>query len=88
MTYRAQYHIEEAFKQMKNVDFLSFRPIYHWTDKKIKVHAFYCVLALTLCCLLNKELHDKGVDISINRMLEELTDIKQVITMFPNSERW
>jgi len=87
LAYRSQYHIEDAFKQMKNVDFLGFRPIYHWTDQKIMVHAFYCVLAFGLCCLLNKELYDKGIDISINRMLEELTDIKQVITIFPNGKK-
>lgn len=57
------YKIEDAFKQMRNVDFLGFRPMYHWIDPKIMVPAFYCVLALMLCSLLNKELHDKGVDI-------------------------
>jgi transposase len=81
--YHSQYHIEEAFKQMKNTDHLGFRPIYHWTDQKIKVHAFYCVLALRLCALLNRELQDHGIDISMNRMLDVLGDIKQVITVYP-----
>ena len=82
-SYRSQYHIEQAFKQMKNTDHLDFRPIYHWTDQKIRVHAFYCVLALRLCSLLNRELHDHGIDMSINRMLDTLADIKQVITVYP-----
>lgn len=82
-TYRSQYYIEEAFKQMKNTDHLGFRPIYHWTDQKIRVHAFYCVLALRLCCLLQRELHDRGIDLSRNRMLDLLADIKQVITVYP-----
>lgn len=81
--YRSQYHIEEAFKQMKNTDHLGFRPIYHWTDQKIKVHAFYCILALRLCSLLNRELHDHGFDLSVNRMLDLLGDIKQVIMVYP-----
>ncbi|MDR1085999.1 MAG: transposase [Deltaproteobacteria bacterium] len=50
--YRAQFHVEEDFKQMKNIKYLSFRPVRHFTDRTIRVHAFYCVLALTLCCLL------------------------------------
>ena len=82
-SYRSQYHIEQAFKQMKNADHLDFRPIYHWTDQKIRVHAFYCVLALRLCSLLNRELHEHGIHLSINRMLDMLADIKQVITVYP-----
>ncbi|ACV61311.1 transposase-like protein [Desulfofarcimen acetoxidans DSM 771] len=82
-TYRSQYHIEDDFRQMKDTTFLGFRPIHHWTDQKIKVHAFYCVLALRLCCLLNRVLHENGLKMSINKMLSRLSDIKQVITVYP-----
>lgn len=81
--YRSQYHIENAFRQMKDTTFLGFRPIRHWTDQKIMVHAFCCVLALRLCCILNRIFHENGIKISINKMLEMLTDIKQVITIYP-----
>lgn len=81
--YRSQYHIEDAFRQMKDTTFLGFRPIRHWTDQKIMVHAFYCVLALRLCYILNRTFHENGLKISINRMLEMLVDIKQVITIYP-----
>lgn len=81
--YRSQYHIEDAFKQMKNTKFLGLRPIYHWTDQKIRVHAFYCVLALRLCCLLQRKLHDHGIDLSLNRMLASLSEIQQIITVYP-----
>ena len=43
--YRAQHHIESAFRDMKNPHFLGWSPMFHWTDSKIRVHAFYCVLA-------------------------------------------
>ena len=81
--YRSQYHIEDAFKQMKNTKFLGLRPIYHWTDQKIRVHAFYCVLALRLCCLLQRSLHDHGIDLSLNKMLSSLSEIQQIITVYP-----
>jgi transposase len=51
-SYRSAWHVEHAFKQMKDTDHLSVRPLFHWTDQKIKVHIFYCVLAYRLCCLL------------------------------------
>jgi len=33
-------------------EFCSWFPISHWTDQKIKAHAFYCVLALLFSSLL------------------------------------
>jgi transposase len=83
MAYRSQYHIEDSFKQMKNTKFLGLRPVFHWTDQKIRVHAFYCVLALRLCCLLQRNLYENGIDLSINKMLSSLSEIQQVITVYP-----
>jgi len=76
--YRGQYHIEEAFKRMKNPHFVSWRPLHHWTDQKIRVHAFYCVLALMLSSLLRRTLAQKGIDLSIVRILSALSEIKEV----------
>ena len=81
--YRSQYHIENAFRQMKDTTFLEVRPIYHWTDQKIKAHAFYCVLALQLCSLLNRILYKQGICLSIDRMLSTLVNIKQTINVYP-----
>jgi transposase len=82
-TYRAQYHIEECFKQMKDIAHLRFCPVHHWTDQKIRVHAFYCVLALMLCSVLNREIEAMGYKMSIDAMLDMLKDVQQVITVFP-----
>ena len=86
--YRSQYHVEEAFKRMKDPEYLTFRPIYHFTDSKIRVHAFYCVLALLLSSLLNRELQDMGYRISIHRMLEIFQSAQQVITVFPENNTY
>jgi transposase len=80
--YRAQYHVEECFKQMKNIKYLSLTPIRHFTDSHITVHAFYCVLALTLASVLNLEFKRMGYNISINAMLEELANIFQVVNYY------
>ena len=80
--YRSQYHVEEAFKQMKDTAHLSFRPLRHFTDDKIRVHAFYCVLAYTLASLLNKELKLMGHSVSINHMLDKFQESQQVISVF------
>jgi transposase len=81
--YRSQYHIEDAFKQMKNPHFLGWSPMFHWTDSKIEVHACYCVLALLLTSLLQRELARQGESLSINRMLEELGGIRETLVVYP-----
>jgi transposase len=86
LAYRSQYHIEEAFKQMKNPHFLGWSPMFHWTDSKIQVHAFYCVLALLLTSLLQRELARKGEPLSINRMLEELGGIRETLVVYPRRQ--
>lgn len=83
LAYRSQYHIEEAFKQMKDPHFLRWSPMYHWTDQKIRVHAFYCVLALLLSSVLHREVWHKGEELSLPRLLEELGDIRETLVIYP-----
>jgi len=80
--YRSAWHVESAFRQMKNTKYLTVRPIFHWTDEKIRVHIFSCVLAYRLCSLLIKELFDKGVSTNINRLIDDMAGIKKIITFF------
>jgi len=85
--YRSQYHVEESFKRMKDQEYLTFRPIYHFTDSKIRVHAFYCVLSLLLSNLLNRELENMGHKVSVHQMLESFQAVQQVITIFSDDSR-
>jgi transposase len=80
--YRNAWHIESSFKQMKNTKHLTVRPIFHWTDEKIRVHIFCCVLAYRLCSLLVKELSDTGISITVNRLIDEMSRIKRIHTFF------
>jgi transposase len=86
LAYRSQYHIEDACKQMQNPHFLGGSPMFHWTDSKIQVHAFYCVLALLLTSLLQRELARKGESLRINRMLEELGGIRETLVVYPRRQ--
>jgi transposase len=86
LAYRSQYHIEDAFKQMKNPHFLHWSPMFHWTDSKIRVHAFYCVLALTLSSVLQRQLWGRGEQMSINRLLEILGEIRETLVIYPRRQ--
>jgi transposase len=83
LAYRSQHHVEDAFRQMKHPHYLGWSPMFHWTDSKIRVHAFTCVLALTLSSLLQRTLHQGGIDLSIPRMLELLGGIRETLVIYP-----
>lgn len=42
--YKALHHVEQAFRSMKTVD-LKIRPIYHYSEKRVRAHVFLCMLA-------------------------------------------
>ena len=48
LAYRGQSNVEDAFRQLKDDEHMAVRPQYHWTDQKIHVHTFCCLLALLL----------------------------------------
>jgi len=47
-----QSFIEHAFKNIKNPYHLTLKPQFHWTDQKIRVHYFMCVLGYLMSTLL------------------------------------
>jgi transposase len=83
LAYRSQFHIEHAFRDMKHPRYLGWSPMFHWTDSKIRVHAFTCVLALTLTSLLQRTLHQQGLDLSMPRMYDLLGGIRETLVIYP-----
>ena len=79
---RAQHHVETAFRQMKDPHWVSFSPMFHWTDDKMRAHVFYCVLALMLASLLHRKVVQAGMQLSLKVLLEELTAVKEVINIY------
>jgi transposase len=76
--YHALNRNEQAIRRTKNTDYLAARPIYHWTDQKIRVHLFCCVLALLLTNTICQQAADHGIDASPERLLEALADLDQI----------
>ena len=83
LAYRSQCQIEAAFREMKDPHGVSWDPRHHWTDQKIRVHAFYCVLALMLSSLLQRQAAQAGLALSLRRIRAELAAIQEVITLQP-----
>ena len=83
LAYRAQHEVEADFRRLQNPRYLSFRPIFHWTDQKLRVHAFYCVLALMMLNLLRRQLAQAGIALSLVEMMNQLTNIQEVTLLYP-----
>ena len=79
---RSQHHVESDFRQMKDRTVVSFNPMFHWTDEKIRVHVFYCVLALALARLMRREAAQAGLDMSVRELLSTLGEIEETVLLF------
>lgn len=81
--YSGQQQIEQVFRGLKDGDWLSWGPMYHWTDTKIRVHAFYCMLGISLLMYLHKQAQAAWPGLSIDQLLAELRQIHQFILLYP-----
>jgi transposase len=76
--YHALNRNEAAIRRAKNTDYLAARPIYHWTDQKIRVHLFCCVLALLLTHTIWQQATHAGIAASPQRLLDTLAELDQI----------
>jgi transposase len=74
---RGQSKVEAAFRDLKDPRMLATRPQFHWTDHKLHVHAFICVMAYLLLTLLHRRAKQKlAFDGSPRRLLAELAELR------------
>ncbi|MBI5393187.1 IS1634 family transposase [Candidatus Woesearchaeota archaeon] len=50
--YRSMHKIENQFKILHGALLIPIKPIYHWTDQKIKAHVFLCMVSLLFARML------------------------------------
>jgi transposase len=85
--YHGQNFIEQTFKHLKNPYHLSIRPQYHWTDQKIRVHYFICIIGYLLAMLLFKQAKEKvNFAGGLDNFLDYLNNIKLAV-MLENSDK-
>jgi len=83
--YRSQSEVESDFRQMKDPTVVGFSPMFHWTDQKIRVHAFYCVLALTVARLMCRTAAGAGHPMSVRQLLATLAGIQETVLIYPST---
>ncbi len=85
--YRSQNDVESGFRQLKDPHVVGFSPMFHWTDSKIRVHMFYCVLALAVAHLMRRQAHQHGHDLSVRELLATLGGIEETVLLYPTGNK-
>ena len=57
--------------------------MYHWTDRKIHIHAFYCMLGISLLQYVHRQAKAAWTDLSTEQLIEELRQIQQFVLLYP-----
>jgi transposase len=83
MAYSGQQDIEQVFRGLKDGDWLHWGPMFHWTDSKIRVHAFYCLLGISLLRYVHRQARTVWPDLSTEQLIEELQQIQQFHLLYP-----
>ena len=86
--YRAQSKGENAFRQDKDREFVSYSPTFHWTDQKLKVHGFYCTIALMIVSLIERQIRHAGIQqdglpLGAKLAMRLLDEIDEVTLVYP-----
>jgi transposase len=82
--YRSLQLVENRFRVLK--DFLGLRPIFHWTETRVRGHIAVCVLAAVIETLLanalrEHDVRDPDIDaqhLTAPRALDELDRVRRV----------
>lgn len=75
-SYTDRNEVEQIFGEMNDPMTVPFRPVRHWTDQKIVVHAFICILGLLLLKLLQLKLKKQGISLSLEIIKDELSSLE------------
>jgi len=83
-----QSTVEQAFKNIKNPYHLAVTPEFHWTDQKIRVHYFSCILGYLLASLIWREARMKAdFTGTLDMLLDTLNNIRLSTVLEMSGER-
>lgn len=81
--YNGQQHAERVFRGLKGGDWLGLGPLHHWTDSKIRVHAFYCMLGVSLLQYLHRKAQTAWPTLTMEGLKHELGQIQRIDLLYP-----
>lgn len=86
--YHEQAAVEAVFAHLKDPAHVALRPQYHWTDQKLHVHVFSCVLGYLLASLLHLRARRANAPYaSVESLLDALSRVRRTMIMRRSSTR-
>jgi transposase len=84
--YRSQSKLEQVFRISKSRRPGLWWPAYHWTDSKLRVHAFTCFLALVLLKIILLRLEEHRLSMGVEALIDRLRGIQEAKLIYVNGE--
>ena len=84
LAYKDLWKVERAFRELKSG--LDLRPIYHWTDSRVRGHVMVCFLALVLETAMQKKLQAVNKDLSYRKVFKDLAQLHAVKVSFEGQD--
>ena len=76
-----RWQVEDRFRLSNDDDLVSARPIRHWTDSKIRLHLFTCVVAMTYLRQLELKLAASGIKRTAEDVMEDMKHLHSVLSL-------
>jgi hypothetical protein len=86
LAYKGLWQVEQAFRTLKTP--LELRPIYHWTESRVRGHITVCFLAFALRQILKKRLTEGSYDGSFVELIGGLSQVRAVLLDDGNGHRY
>jgi len=87
LAYRGQSEVEGAFRQLKDDEHLAIRPQYHWTDHKVRVHVFLCLVAFLLARVVEREARKAGMRECLSGILDTLSNVRLAMMLTASGKK-
>lgn len=81
--YHRQSVVEHEFRDIKNGGCCPWGPMFHWTDDKIRIHAFYTMLGMSLLNGLRLRLQQANLPLSREQLISELAGMQEIALAYP-----
>jgi transposase len=85
--YHGQEVIERCFRSLKDGAGATWGPAYHWTDSKLRVHSFCCMLGCSLINWLHAKTREANLAMTKETVLTELDGLQQIVLLYPSQGR-
>jgi transposase len=76
-----RWQVEDQFRLSNNEDLVSARPVRHWTDSKIRLHLFSCVVAMTYLRVLERRLLASGIKRTAGAVMDDMKRLHSVLLL-------